>query len=123
MNVRELDKSELHALNVTGIHPIWTDFDPENHKAVVVEDNGRIVAAMEVVRVVHLECVWVDPEYRNAGVIRRLLRRTVECARKWGQFAMAQTRHENVCDLLLRNGAMPMTDAKSFVLPLYRRAA
>ena len=56
---------------------------PGDAQVVVVESEGRIVASMTVLRMTHLEGTWVDPEHRNAGTVRALLRAAGEAARKW----------------------------------------
>lgn len=120
MQERILDQAEFERLKVNGLIPIHTDFFPGDIKAIVVEEDGEIVGTMMVARVVLLDSVWVRPDKKgNPGLIRRLLRKTQECAREWGQFAMAQTRHDKICDLLKRNGATSM-EVKTFILPLWR---
>jgi hypothetical protein len=57
---------------------------PEDVQPVVVEsDEGEILASLAVLRVAHLEGMWVNPSHRNGGVVRALIRGVVPIARQW----------------------------------------
>lgn len=69
----------------TEAEALWPHLDPVNAQVLVVEHEGRIVGTWTALRVVHLECVWIDPEYRSRfGVVKRLLRGVREIAAGWG---------------------------------------
>lgn len=62
-----------------------TTLRPEDVAAVVVEDEGVIVARMLVMRAPHWEAFWMaDEAAGNAGITRALLRAATEKAREWG---------------------------------------
>lgn len=85
---------------------------------VVVEDGSRIVASMAIMRVTHLEGVWIDPEYRNAGTVRRLLGATIDAAKKWpSNWAIAGAADDRMRDILPRMGATKVP-VDSYVLTL-----
>lgn len=85
MTSRVLPPSEWPRLAGTEAEALWPHLDPVNASVLVVEDNGRIVATWTALRVTHLECVWIDPDYRGAfGVVKRLLRGVRAIAQEWG---------------------------------------
>ena len=85
MTSRILPPDEWEKLAGTEAEALWPHLDPDNSRVLVVEDGDRIVATWTALRVVHLECVWIDPEYRGAfGVVKRLLRGVREIAKGWG---------------------------------------
>jgi hypothetical protein len=50
----------------------------------VVEDEGQIVGCWAVTRIVHVEGVWIDPQYRRRSVrIVKLLFRGIYAAAKF----------------------------------------
>lgn len=81
---------------------------PQDVQVVVVENNeGKIVGQMIVLRIAHLEGAWIDPEYRNAGVVGELLKKTCETAQPWAnEFVMAGAADENMVRILARLGAV-----------------
>lgn len=115
MMARILPREEWPRLAVTGLVPIFPDFPPEDVKAVVVEEDGQIVAATVVVRVVHLESLWIKEE-AGAGVSRALIRAVVDASKEWApRIVMAQTRFEDVSKMLARLGGA-FLPVDSFVL-------
>ena len=92
---------------------------PSDAQVVVVEDEGRIVASWAVLRVVHLEGLWIDPAYRGrVSVARRLYEATLSAARRWTSgWAMTGATTDDVRALLTHAGAqhLPMD---SYVMPL-----
>lgn len=120
MNARILSPEEsVTRLEFLGLPLIGPAMRPDDAQIVVVEDKGRIVATMAVIRVVHYENCWVDPEYRaNAGAVRKLLRAAKDAARKWAPmwiWGASDTDHVEV--LLKKLGGVKM-DVKSFALPV-----
>ena len=97
---------------------------PGDAQVVVVEDDGRIVASWAVLRVVHLEGLWIDPAYRGrVSVARRLYEATLSAARRWTSgWAMTGAATDDVRALLNTAGAqkLPMD---TYVLPLGDREA
>lgn len=69
--------------------PLFGWVNPGDVDIIVVEDDGRIVACLTVLRVTHFEGLWVDPERKGIGAARALLRQAMELARVRGdQWAM-----------------------------------
>jgi hypothetical protein len=119
---RVLPAAEYGRLDaLTGLPPFAPFFRPEDLEVLVVEDEGRIVASVAVMRVTHYEGWWIAPEYRgNAGLVRRLMKRAVTVARKWSDgwvWAFADTPLMN--DLLARLGGNRLP-VETFVLSLGR---
>lgn len=55
--------------------PLMPYIRPESADIVVVEQDGRIVGQLGLLRITHLEGLWISPEHRgNAGVMRALIR-------------------------------------------------
>ena len=116
MHSRILPPEEYGRLSVTGLHPILSDFRPEDMRVVVIEQNGEILATTTVVRTVHLESLWVKPG-SGAGVIRQLLRKVVDVGLQWGRIAFAQSCRENVRNILGRLSGKKL-DVETYILPL-----
>lgn len=82
-------------------------------KVVAVEVDGRIVAALGVMPMVHFEGAWVDPAHRSAGVVRGLVRKAFDVAGcPWIVAGSADERMEKV---LTRLGAHRI-DASFWIL-------
>lgn len=85
MTSRVLPREEWPRLTGTELETSWPYLDPVNAQIVVVERGDAIVACWALMRVVHVEGVWIAPEYRGAfGVVKRLLAAMRGCARAWG---------------------------------------
>jgi len=123
MTTRILDATEW-ARVPTDLHALLPHVIPGDAQVVVVEDAGRIVASWAVLRVVHLEGLWIDPAYRGrAGVARRLYEATLTAARRWTSgWAMTGAATDDVRALLDHAGAqkLPMD---TYVMPLRDREA
>lgn len=96
---------------------------PEDVDVVVVEDDaGEVMASLAVMRVVHLEGLWIDPAAKNAGVARGLLREAVRVAEKWcsSGWVFGGAADDRMRDLLERLGGarVPMD---TYALHLARR--
>ena len=109
-----LPPEEYARLERTGI-PLFPGVSPEDVSVVVVEDKGKVVACMTVLRATHFEGAWIDPEHRNAGVTRSLLRMASEIAGSEWVFAGAADDHMR--DVLGRLGAV-MLPMDAYVLSL-----
>jgi GNAT superfamily N-acetyltransferase len=84
MKARILPASEWARLDPAHT-PVFPGIAPYDMTMIVVEDDlGQIVASTSIIRATHLEGTWVDPEHRNAGVSRSLLRLASEVARNTG---------------------------------------
>lgn len=91
---------------------------PSDVDVVVVEEDGKIVAAWTVMNVVHLEGVWVDPEHRRAGVVRSLIRTALAKARDRGQhWAFTGANDDHTRDIITRMGGK-LVPMETWVLPL-----
>jgi hypothetical protein len=65
--------------------PVFPGLPPEDMSIIVVEnDEGSIVASTMILRATHMEGTWVDPQHRNAGVSRGLLRLANAVAQTFG---------------------------------------
>lgn len=107
MRTRTLPPEEWDKLEPTGMPPLFPFVRPEDISVVVVEDDdGKLLAAMTVLRVVHFEGAWVNPEKEGIGVTRALLRAACDIARGWndrwvmGGAAVEDETMHRVCDRL-----------------------
>lgn len=75
MRDRVLPVDEWPRLTPTLLGQSWPYLDPATSQVVVVEDDeGAIIGCVSLVRVWHLEGVWIAPAHRGkASVGRRLL--------------------------------------------------
>lgn len=73
MRIRELPPDEWHKLLSL---PTFIDcpLPPAEHSKVVVaeDDNGKIIAHMLALDMVHIEGTWIDPAHRNGTTGIRL---------------------------------------------------
>ena len=89
MTTRILPREEWPRLAGTEAEAVWPSLDPEQARVIVVEHEGRIVGTWTALRMVHMECVWIAPEYRGSfGVAKRLLRGMRSVAGGWGAKAV-----------------------------------
>jgi len=118
LRTRILPPDEWPRLVGTEAEKAWPLLDPKNARIVVVEEEGRIVATWIVMRVVHVECAWIDPSVRGSfGVMRRILGAMSEVAEAWGAAnVISAAENEHVADLLVRLGGTKMP-GDSFALP------
>lgn len=118
LRTRILDASEWARVPVA-LETLLPHVAPDDAQVVVVEEHGRIVASWAVLRVVHLEGLWIDPAYRGrVSVARRLYTATLEAARRWTSgWAMTGAASDDVRALLDHAGAqkLPMD---TYVMPL-----
>lgn len=85
MTSRLLPREEWPKLAGSEAETVWPLANPENARVVVVEDDGRIVATWMVLRMTHVECLWIDPGYRGRfSILRRLWKGVRAVAREWG---------------------------------------
>lgn len=125
MRTRELPPAEWDRLDRTGLPELLQHVRPEDVVVVVVEsDEGAIVGSMAVLRVVHLEGAWIDPEAMSAGVTRALIRGSVDAARRWTgagwAFGGAEEGNEPMRDILVRLGGARVP-VETFALSLEGR--
>lgn len=73
MTTRMLPPDEWHRLAGTEAESIWPHLDPNRADVLVVEDDGVIVGTWILMDVLHAECLWIAPAYRQkVSVARRL---------------------------------------------------
>lgn len=115
---RVLPPSEWKRLETVPMPTMLDYVRPEDIDVCVVEDADRIVACWSVLRVVHLEGVWVDPAYRKAGVVRGLIRKAFERAADGGRrWAFTGADDDRVRRIIERIGGR-MIPMDTWVLPL-----
>lgn len=108
---------QWHRMERTDIPPL-TGISPRDTSVVVVERDGKIVATLSVVRMTHLEGLWVDPAYKNAGVCRSLLRLSAGIAGVWdNEWVLAGAADERMRDILTRLGGVKV-DMETYMLSL-----
>lgn len=119
MITRILPPEEWPRLDFARFSQTGREMDLGDVQVVVVEDNGRIVAYMSVLRITHMEDLWFDPEYRgNAGVAKRMMKAGFTAAKKWAdRWVWASTESEHMSDIVSRVGGVELP-VKSYVIPL-----
>ena len=120
MRSRILPPEEWSRLNETDLHTVLPWVKPEDAQIVVVEDGDQIVGCWAVLRIVHLEGVWIAPAYRGRGAVaRRLLAKTLETARTWaGAWAMTGADTDEVRGLIERHLHGVKVPFDQFVIPM-----
>lgn len=120
MTTRILPREEYHKLHETEIPAVLPYTRPEDIQVVVVEREGRVVAAWAVQRVVQLEGVWIAPEYRKRGTAAgRLLKATMAVARQWApHWAFTGAQTEEVAGLLTKHLGAVRLPMESYIVPM-----
>ena len=116
---RILPLEEYGRLKGTDV-PVLGHVRPKDLDVVVVESEGKIVAALTVVRLTHFEGAWVDPKKRGLGATRALLRLAKELARLRGDewvMAGAEISDSRMARVLARMGAVKIP-VEPYVLPV-----
>ena len=116
MIARILPEWERDRLSVeTGVPHVFSFVPPRDVQVVVVEDGGEIVGTVAVLRMTHLEGLWISPERRaNPGLVRHLLRTALEAA-KPAEWIVAGVPGDEMKGILKRMGAHPVS-AEMFLL-------
>ena len=122
MSARVLPPEEWHRLEGTEAGPLWREFNPENTRVLVVEEDGKIVGTWIMLRTVHAECIWIAPSHRGRfGVSKGLLRGMRGVAKEWDvDRVVTGSVSPHVTDLIKRLGGFPI-QCESFVLPVEAR--
>jgi GNAT superfamily N-acetyltransferase len=119
MKARVLPREEWSRLERTGF-PLFPGVRPEDIVVVVVEDDEKVVASVTILRATHFENLWLDPEQRNAGVSRALLRAAIGAAHQWtDDWVFATAADDRMRDMLNRVGAIRIP-VDPYVLALAR---
>lgn len=120
MTTRILPPEEWVRLAETDIPSILPYTRAEDVQIVVVEDKDRIVGAWAVLRVVHLEGVWIAPEYRKRGTVAaRLLAATMKVARQWaGRWAMTAAETDDIRRLIEKHLGGVRVPGDIYVVPM-----
>ena len=89
MHTRVLPREEYSRLVGTELETVYPVL-PAGSQVVVVEDGDHIVACWALFPIVHVEGVWIRPEYRgNPRVVRRLVGGMKDTARAMGARAVS----------------------------------
>jgi N-acetylglutamate synthase-like GNAT family acetyltransferase len=117
VTTRVLPPAEWPRLAGTELETLWPHLDREQARVIAVEDEGRIVGCWAVYPLVHVEGVWIAPEYRRRGsVARRLLCMMRRIAHGMGaQAVQTASVDTTVTKLLQRLGAVDL-NARHFSL-------
>jgi GNAT superfamily N-acetyltransferase len=119
---RILPPHEWPRLACTELEAVYPHLNPDDADVVVVEDDGRVVACWALLRVYHVEGVWVHPDYRKRGRVAGRLLEAMRglCKRlKIGRVVTA-AQSDDVRQLIvhLRGQVLP---GDHFVIPLEGR--
>lgn len=118
---RVLPPEEWPRLDGTGtdLAAYTSALDPETCRIVVVEDEGRIVASMVLIRQVLAEALWIDPAYRHRpGVGSKLLKGFYAVSQALGaRSALSACMTDTMSGILRKLGATSVP-ALMFIIPL-----
>jgi N-acetylglutamate synthase-like GNAT family acetyltransferase len=90
VTTRLLPPEEWARLAGTELETVWPHLHAASAQIVVVEQDGQIVGCWALMRVVHVEGVWIAPAYRGkASVAKRLLQGMRRAAAQWGAKTVA----------------------------------
>lgn len=118
MKTRVLLSDEWARLNETGA-VFYAGLVPDRDAWVVVtEDQGKIIGAMTVFKGMHYEGMWTDPERRNPGVIRSLLRCAGNIAKYDEQRIVFATADDDKMSGIMERLGGKLVPSKTFVLPV-----
>ena len=102
LTTRTLPPHEWPRLAGTEAETVWPALHADHAEILVVEDGDRIVGTWVLMRMAHVECVWIAPEYRGSlGVVKRLLNGMRELA---GSFS-PQVRKASISEDLTETAA------------------
>lgn len=121
MTYRILPPMEWNKLDGTEqLGRIWPFLRPEDTQIVVVEDDGQIIATWAVVRVVHVEGLWVRPEYRRRSLrmVRMLFQGMYDAARRFGVRNVWTSAETPEVQQLLEKGNRAKPAPKSYVMSI-----
>lgn len=93
--------------------------DPQQSSVIAVEDGEKVVASISVLTVTMLEGLWIDPQYRNPGVARALMRFATEEAQKRcpNSWALCALGSDEMREMVKRVGGLEVPNTLH-VLPL-----
>ena len=119
MTSRILPPEEWHRLTGTEVESIVPGLDPAYTAVLVVEDAGRIVGTWVLMRMAHLECLWIAPDRRGKiGVAAKLLRSMRTVAAAWGVTCPITASVTPEVSAMIRHfGGLPLP-GEHFALPL-----
>lgn len=118
MTTRILPPEEWSRLDGTEAGPALPYLDPLESRIIVVEDGARIVGCWAVLRLVHVEGLWIDPDYRkHPGVARRLFAATWRLVKAWApRWVMTAAVTEDVKALLREHVGAVSIPGEMFVV-------
>jgi N-acetylglutamate synthase-like GNAT family acetyltransferase len=92
---------------------------PGQAEIVVVEHHGTIVGCWALVKIVHAECVWIDPAYRGSPTVAgRLLAGMRRVARAMGATRVVTAALTPEVERLLVKLKADALPGRHFVLPV-----
>lgn len=118
MNTRVLEPSEWHRVQDLDVGELLQFVRTEDVKVVVVEHEDEIIASWTIMRMVHLEGVWVHPQHKNAGVVRSLIRKTKEEAAEWSSAWVVTSAASDAVRAILSRMHAKKVEADMYTLAL-----
>jgi hypothetical protein len=91
---------------------------PDGSRAVVVEQDGAIIACHVIMPVWHVECLWVHPSFRKTTVFGRLWHAVkAECARLGIRVVCTTALTDDVKHLIEHGHGVPLP-GEHFAVPV-----
>jgi hypothetical protein len=118
MIARLLPPEEWSRLAGTDLEAHWPHFNPAQTDVMVVEHEGQIIGCLSMLKVFHVEGLWIAEAHRRKGAVMRhlleLMQATAETHDTRGLVAGAIT--QQMRDVLAGLGASALPD--QFVIPV-----
>ena len=108
MTSRVLPPEEWHRLPGEQLSGLLQYAMPEDVRVAVVESGDEIVGHCMILKLTHLEGLWINEEHKNAGVAGALMGRITETAREMARnfvIAGAEDGDDKMLSLMARLGA------------------
>lgn len=119
MTLRELPLDEWPRLSACQFGDLWQGLKPEDTTVLVIEQDGEIVAHWCLLRIYHVEGLWIRHDYRQRlSVARRLwLGMRALAAGMGARAVMTGADTDEIRAMLTRVGATKLP-FDSYVLPI-----
>lgn len=88
---------------------------PENVRILVAEEDGRIVASVNVLRMPMVENFWAADDV-GSGTVRSLLREAGKCAQEWGPVVFINTGTDRMNAHVEAFGGRRLSGVDTFVV-------
>lgn len=119
MTTRTLPPSEWDRVAESGLPDLLRHVAPGDAAVVVVEDGDVIAGAWAVVKVTHLEGLWIAPAYRHRlSVAKALKNATLSVARAWASWVAVWSDRDEISRMLTRHLHATRAPVDTFIVEM-----